>query len=637
MHCKLICFKHIHLLLLFSLSATLCIGQGDYVPTKVPAKFEKELAEAVLLANGGQPETAISLIEDMIEKYPTWTAARKELSKIFYEMNQWQKSVDQLEAMLAIDTLSQLPELYSLGRIYETINEPEKAMACYDAVLKNNPADKALVSRVTTSKQALEKKSALWKTTDVIQLHSFDVDINTPNHEFLGRWMLDGQTMVFTRRVFNQEDIFFASFDSTAGLWRIDEFAFNTPLNEGAHALSPDGNYLIFSSDNRQDGFGSSDLYLSFKQNGQWTKPTNMGPAFNNAAWDGQPCFGLDGLILFYASARPGGMGGRDIWYMYQLSAGKWSNPINAGPSINTAEDEESPFVHFDGQSMYFMRNSKEGLGGYDLYIARKGLDGKWQKAENMGAPINTGANEGAMTLHPDGKRTIITRETEGNKNDLFEFELPEKFRSAQLQALVVTITDQLSTKPIRARIELFEIGESDTIRLSQWADNDGKISAVTRRDKSYGLMVSADGYIMYSANLKPDTSSLRTLDIRMIPIADAQEKVIVLQNIFFETGSAELLPTSDPELNKLLWTLRKNTTMRMEIRGHTDNEGDDKSNQVLSEARAKSVHQYLVGRGIEAERLSYKGFGETQPIADNSTTEGRRQNRRTEFKVISN
>lgn len=620
-----------------TLSITVCIGQGDYVPTKVPAKFEKELAEAVLMANGGQAETAIGMIKDMIDKYPTWTAARKELSKIYYELGQKQKAVDQLEALLAVDTASQLPELYSLGRIYEGISEPERALACYDALLKKNPTDKSLADRARTSKLALEKKKELWKGNDVIQLQPFDSDINTPNHEFLGRWMLDGQTMVFTRRVFNQEDIFFASFDSLAGLWRIEEFTFNSPQNEGAHALSPDGNYLIFSSDNRQDGLGSSDLYLSFKQNGQWTRPTNMGPAFNNAAWDGQPCFGLDGLTLFYASARPGGMGGRDIWYVYQLSAGKWSNPVNAGPAINTAEDEESPFVHYDGQTMYFMRNSKEGLGGYDLFIARKGIDGKWQKAENMGSPINTGADEGALTVHPNGKTAIITRMTEDARNDLFEFELPEKFRSAPLQSLTVTITDQATAQPIRARIELFEIGESDTIRFSQWSDNDGKISAVTRRDKSYGLMVSADGYIMYSANLTPDTSSRRELDIRLTPIANAQEKVIVLQNIFFETGSAELLPTSDPELNKLLWALRKNTTMNIEIRGHTDSEGDDKSNQVLSEARAKAVYQYLVGRGIEATRLSYKGFGETQPIADNNTPEGRKQNRRTEFKVISN
>ncbi len=155
------------------LSISICIGQGNYVPIKVPAKFEKELAEAVLIANGGQAETAIGMIEDMIEKYPTWTTARKELSKIYYEMNQKQKAVDQLEAMLAIDTSSQLPELYSLGRIYEGINEPEKALACYDALLKKQPADKALADRATTSKLALEKKGDLWKSNDVIQAPSF--------------------------------------------------------------------------------------------------------------------------------------------------------------------------------------------------------------------------------------------------------------------------------------------------------------------------------------------------------------------------------------------------------------------------------------------------------------------------------
>lgn len=627
----------IALVFFLTLSITLCIGQGDYVPPKVPAKYEKELDDAVLLFKGGNTADAIKIIEDIIKKYPDWIPPRQKLGLIYFESGQKQAAIEQLEASLAIDTMSQLNELFALGRIYEEVSDPEHALSCFEALIKKGGQNPELTKRATARKISLEEKRGLWSDQYTIQLRSFDEDINTPNHESLGRWTLDGQKMAFTRLVFEQEDIFFASYDSVAGLWKIEEFSFNTPQNEGAHALSPDGNYLIFTSCNRQDGMGSCDLYLSFKQNGQWTKPTNMGPAFNNAAWDGQPCFGLDGLSLFYSSARPGGKGGRDIWYVYQLAAGKWSNPINAGAAINTAEDEESPFVHFDGQTLYFMRNSKEGLGGYDLYIARKSIDGKWQKAENMGSPINTGADEGALTLHPDGKRAIITRMTEHAKNDLFEFELPEQFRSAQLQALVVTIKDQGTEKPVRARLELFEIGASDTIRLSQWADNDGKISAVTRRNVSYGLMAAADGYIMYSANLGPDTSSLRELDIKMIPIANAQEKVIVLQNIFFETGSAELLPTSDSELNKLLWTMRKNTTMSIEIRGHTDNEGDEKSNQVLSEARAKAVYQYLVGRGIEAERLSYKGFGETQPIADNNTTEGRKQNRRTEFKVISN
>ena len=621
----------------FTLCITLCTGQGSYVPPKIPAKAENELKEAVLLAQGGQSEESIHKITDVIKRYPDWTAPRRELSRIYYQSGQKQASIEQLEASLAIDTMSQLQELYSLGRIYEDVSKPERALACYDALLRLGTNQPTLIEKASASKTALMKKKDLWKNENDITFTSFDSDINTPNHESLGRWTLDGQTMIFTRMVGEQEDIFFATFDTTARLWKIEDFPYNSPQNEGAHAISPDGKYLIFTSCLRQDSYGSCDLYLSYNQKGQWTKPVNMGPVFNSPSWDGQPCFGLDGLSLFYSSGRPGGFGGRDIWYVYQIAAGKWSAPVNAGPEINTADDEESPFVHFDGQTIYFMRNGKQGLGGYDLYMAHRAINGKWEKAENLGAPINTGADEGALTLHPDGTRAIITRMTENAKNDLFEFKLPEKFKSVPQQALRVSIKDIVSGQPLRARLEVFEVSDFDTIRTSQWTDEDGWISVSLRSGMSYGVMAVADDYMMYSVNLDPDTSALRMLDIKLTPITAAVDKVIVLENIFFETGSAALLPTSEPELNKLLWTLRKNTAMKIEIRGHTDTVGDDKVNQKLSEARAKAVYEYLTGRGIEASRLTYKGFGETQPVADNNTPEGRKQNRRTEFKIISN
>ena len=590
-----------------------------------------------MLSKGGKTEQSIHIITDIIRRYPDWTDPRRELAHIYYEVGQKQAAIEQLETIVALDSVTHLQDLYTLGRIYEDVTEPSNALACYDAVIRLGANQQALVDKARANKITLEKKKELWKGDDTIQFTSFDADINTPNHESLGRWTLDGQTMIFTRLVGEQEDIYFATFDTAATLWRVEDFAYNSPQNEGAHAISPDGKYLIFTSCLRQDSYGSCDLYLSYKQQGKWTKPVNMGPVFNGAAWDGQPCFGLDGLSLFYSSGRPGGMGGRDIWYVYQIAAGKWSAPVNAGPEINTADDEESPFVHFDGQTLYFMRNGKQGLGGYDLYMSHRAINGKWEASENLGAPINTGADEGALTLHPDGTRAIITRKTEKAKNDLFEFNLPEKFKSVPQQALRVTIKDIVSGQPVRARLEVFEVSDFDTIRTSQWTDEDGLISVALRSKTSYGVMAMADDYLMYSVNLEPDTSALRLLDIKLTPLASAADKVIVLQNVFFETGSAALLPTSDPELNKLLWTLRKNIAMKMEIRGHTDNVGDEKANQKLSEARAKAVYDYLTGRGIETSRLTYIGFGETQPIADNATAEGRKQNRRTEFKIISN
>lgn len=617
--------------------AGMATGQDTYVPPKVSPKETKTLQEAILMYKAGQSSQAISIIKDLQTKNPLWTEPHQELSRLYYETGQKQLAIDELEASLKMDTASQLQQLYSLGRIYEEIDQPPKAISCYLRLIALGKNQPLLVEKAVSNLQALENKRPLWEKTYSINLQPLDDDINTPNQEALGRWTLDGQQMIFTRVVNGQEDLFIASWDTTAGLWKIEDFPFNTPLNEGAHAISPDGNYLIFTSCNREGGYGSCDLYLSVRKKEKWSQPVNMGPVFNSTAWDAQPCFGLDGLSLYYSSSRPGGMGGRDIWYVYQIAAGKWSNPINAGPTINTADNEESPFVHFDGQTLYFMRDGKDGLGGYDLYFAKRNINGTWQAPQNMGAPINTGSNEGALSLHPDGHQALITHETPDQRNDLFAFELPKKFQSAPLQALDVTITDQINGQPLRARIELFETNQKDTIRLSQWTDEEGKISAMTQRNVPYGVMASAEGYIMYSSSLAADTVAVRHLDIRMIPLAAAEEKIVVLRNIFFASGSAELLPASDPELNKLVWTLRNQKTMRIEVRGHTDNTGDKATNQQLSEARARAVYDYLLQRGIEPSRLTYAGFGEDAPVADNSTAEGRQMNRRTEFRVLHN
>ncbi|MGB4848248.1 MAG: OmpA family protein, partial [Saprospiraceae bacterium] len=220
-------------------------------------------------------------------------------------------------------------------------------------------------------------------------------------------------------------------------------------------------------------------------------------------------------------------------------------------------------------------------------------------------------------------------------QNDLFEFKLPEQFQSEPIQALYVNVTDEETNNPVTARLEIFEINKNDTIRNSQQADEKGNITITLDRNKAYGLIASAKGYIMNSSNLKATLEASRKLDIKMIPLASSEKKTIALQNIFFESGSSILLPSSIPELNKLKQTLQTNAGMKIEIRGYTDNVGTEESNLRLSEARAVSVFQYLKDKGIDKNRLSYKGFGETSPVANNETESGRQQNRRTEFFII--
>ena len=461
--------------------------------------------------------------------------------------------------------------------------------------------------------------------------------INTVDNEELGRWNLDGKSLIFTRLTKERVGLNIAQFDNAGKMISVGAIPFDAIYNGGGHTLSPDGKHLVFTLCGRQGGMGGCDLYTSELIKGVWTTPKNLGTDVNSSAWDSQPVFGLDGQNIYFASTRTGGFGGTDIWMTRQISPGKWSQPVNVGAGINTINNEGSPYIHFDGRTLYFMRDGTTGLGGYDLYFAQLGINDQWKRAENMGNEINSPADEGGLAIHPDGKTAIITRFTPDRQNDLFQFQLPEKFSSAPLQALNVVVKDMQTHKPVKARLEIYQVEAFDTTRLSQWADDQGKIATPILRNKSYGVIAEAEGYILYSANLPGENTDVRDLEIKMMSLGSVKDQVIVLQNVFFESGSAAILPASVPELKKLLLTLKNNVNMGMEIRGHTDDVGTEKSNLALSEARAKAVYDYLVSGGIEPSRLSYTGMGETQPIADNNTPEGRKQNRRTEFKVIAN
>ncbi len=621
---------------LLFLWSSLLLAQKGYVAPKIPEKTNKELEQAILQAEAGKAEDAIQTIEGIIARYPTWTYPRQELGRIYYENGKKQEAVKALQASLLIDTASQLQQLYALGKIYEETSEFEKAIACYRGLMFRSDTTATLFQKAKENKRLLENKKALMVETYAIHPVPFPPEINTEAHEALGRWSLDGEELIFTRMVDGQEDLFFAHPAATPDHWVIEPFPFNTPQNEGAHAISPDGKYLVFTSCNRPDGNGSCDLYISVLKQGKWTKPVNMGPGFNSISWDGQPCFGLDGSSLFFSSSRIGGFGGKDIWYMNQLSPDSWSRPMNAGQYINTPDNEESPFLHFDGQALYFMRDGKEGLGGYDLYMSRKGPDGNWQKAVNLGAPINTGSNEGALSLHPDGYHAIITQETPDRQNDLFQITLPEKFRAYPQQALFVRIRDKTTGKPVSAALELFQLNAEHAIRLTQWSDINGNLTTSIQRNVDYGAIASSPDYVMCSVQLPADSASSRSITLDMIPLTRAVNEPIILENISFNSGSAELLPESEPELNKLLYTLKAHQTMKIEIRGHTDNIGDESANKRLSTDRARAVYDWLVKRGIASTRILFAGFGEAQPIADNMTIEGRRKNRRTEFIITA-
>ena len=404
-------------------------------------------------------------------------------------------------------------------------------------------------------------------------------NVNSADNEYLPTLTADGRTLVFTRRFPRtekteanspEEEDFYQCVLQDNGQWskaqRMAE-PLNSYDNEGAACISQDGRMMIFTACGRKDGRGHCDLYRCIWSDGAngkdagWRNPRNMGSMINSGGWESQPSLSIDGRTLYFVSDRPDGYGGLDIW-MSTLVDGRWSRPVNLGPTINTSGDEKSPFIAFDNKTLYFASDGHVGMGGMDLFVATRVDDSTWSAPENLGYPINTLGDESSLIVSPDGTTALFSSDQFGGLGqlDLYSFELPAAVRP----------------EPVVYQEEIIEVAP--------------------------------------------------TLEVGMS---------ITLNNVFFETGKYALFDISIMELDKVVSLLQQHPTMRIELEGHTDNVGNASANQKLSEQRAKAVYDYLVEHGIAADRLSYKGYGQERPVADNSTAQGRAQNRRTAFTII--
>jgi outer membrane protein OmpA-like peptidoglycan-associated protein len=411
----------------------------------------------------------------------------------------------------------------------------------------------------------------------------------------------------------------------------------NTNLNEGAQNISQDGQWLIFTGCNFPDGFGSCDLYISYLTNEGWSTPENLGNRVNSEFWDSGPSLSPDKRDLYFASRRPDGYGGSDIYVSHRTASGRWSEPENLGATINTAGDEGTPFIHADNQTLYFTSNGHQGYGGDDLFLSRKSSKGKWETPENLGYPINTIENEGSLVIAADGITAYYSSDRSDSRGglDLYTFELRKDVAPLKTLWVKGRVFDAKTTKGLPSAVELTDLATQQTISRLQ-TDETGNYLTTLPVGKDYAFSVNRKGYLFYSDNfsLKAGSDSTFNIDIGLQPIEP--NATIVLKNIFFSLNEYKLKDESVVELDKIVQLMKENPTLKIQINGHTDNVGKAKDNLLLSDNRAKEVVKYLTEHGIQPLRLTYKGYGATQPIADNSTEKGKAKNRRTELKVIS-
>lgn len=475
--------------------------------------------------------------------------------------------------------------------------------------------------------------------------------INSGWDEYLASITADDSILIYTVKrpkdknticafCLNEEDLYCAVKNGT-GAWKMREpigSPVKTGYNEGAQSVSPDGNYLLYTMCDADFGMGSCDLYWSKRIGRKWSRPRNFGAPVNSTAWESQPSMASDGKTIYFVSSRPGGFGGKDIWKTTMTSEGAFSAPENLGPMINTPEDDAAPFIHSDGRTLYFASNGRTGMGGYDLYYSVMQADGSWSDPKNLGYPINTPADEINIFINAAGTVAYMASDKDGGFGglDLYSFDLDDNLRPNPVTYIKGIIVDAVSGVPVEATVEMVDLNTKELLTRTTSDPETGEYLACIQTGSNVLLNVASDNYPFYSENFQIDRSYteiapyLKDIRLRRADIGT----VVVLKNIFFDFDRSELKPESYVELDRLADYLNHNN-VRIEIGGHTDDQGSDEYNDRLSENRAKAVYDYLISRGIPASRLSYAGYGKHKPIADNSTEAGRAENRRTEFRII--
>jgi len=585
---------------------------------------------------------------EIMDVYPDYMDGHKDLAMYYLSQKESEKAYPHLKILAAQSSKLNARIGGELLDIYEKRSDWDEAIATAEKILSDNKLREDSQLRLKHRVETFHFRKEAYNNPVEFNPVKLDSTINTMDSEYLPAFNADGSMVIYTTRNTEgnniQEDLFYAYRSEEGGFSQGEAITgLQTPENEGAHTFSQDGTILIFTACDQRDSRGGCDLYITFLKEEGWSTPRNLGPTINSRWWDSQPCLSADNKTLYFTSKRPGGYGDNDIWVSKLKKQGGWGEPINLGPVINTAGNEQSPFFHPDNTTLYFESDGHIGMGGGDLFMTRKQENDTWATPTNLGYPINNEFHQGALFVELNGNKAYYASEDTSAQImhlDIYSFDLPENLRPLPSTYFKINVIDAVSKKPITAILELRNLEKGNT-KVQRTDTKGSAISTIT--PGNYSVTINRKGYVFHSENINiaNDGTSIepQTFNIELMPLSEDKLSLaadpVILENIFFASGSATLLEISNYEIDKLYQLLTTNENIKIKITGHTDNVGQERDNQVLSENRAKAVYNVLVEKGIAANRISYVGEGESQPIADNTTEDGKRTNRRTEFQII--
>ncbi len=653
------------------------VESGCVNEKQISKEARKTFEKAKKLYQKGNSSEAMPLLMEVAEEEPTFAEPfflmgkihLKQLEKMDSQVpgkgrdnseslrNQLIKKAEQNFAS-AINACKEVDPIcyFNLGKLLYIQDRFKEAVPPLEFFIKNADSDK-YKDQIEVAKSDIENNKFLDKVlNNPVPFNLKKVEgVSSPNPEYLFCVSPDDEICFYTRVVMPQatpggvnytprpkELFYYSERDSVSKRFdngNLMPTPFNMGGNEGSPTITVDNKYMVFAKVEDVEGYANSDLYFSEFKNDDWTPITNLGFNINSPkTWESQPSISADGKTLYFVSDRDNKNGpdeeiNLDIFVSYRQPDGSWGKAQSVGNVINSTGQEKTPFIHSDSQTLYFSSDGHTGIGGMDIFFSKMDDNGRWSKPKNIGIPINTQSDEVGFFVSLDGTKGYYTSAMSGNF-DLYEFELYPEARPQR----VALIKGEIKTEegePVIAKVELKNTETKKVVEIAV-DQNTGKYATVASLKNDYVLTVKKEGYAYETKFIDSKdtiTPAKQTVDFAISPIEEG--KSYKLNDIYFATNSYELTRESMLVTDAFVEFLTENSSVVVEIQGHTDNVGNDNDNMTLSDNRAKSVYDYIISTGISADRLKYKGYGKTKPIASNDTEEGRSKNRRTVFVIL--
>ena len=492
-----------------------------------------------------------------------------------------------------------------------------------------------------------------------IVIEALDENVNSDVSELNPLLSPDGKTLFFSRRNHPEnvggeddiEDIWYSELDST-GHWQLAKNMrqFNNTGPNFINTISsvtPDGRTAIILLGNRYlpNGKMMAGVSLSSNIGGTWTTPVAL-EITNDYNFSEKANYFLanNRRTLLMSVEREDTRGGRDLYITFMGSDSSWTEPINLGDVINSAGEESAPFLALDDRTLYFSSNGFSGYGGSDLYVSKRLDDSwtNWSEPENLGPEINSTLEDLFFNIPANSEYAYYSRGISENNADIYRVKLPILRKPEAWVTVRGKIVDGETGRPLGAKVIYERLPDGKETGIAQTNPETGEYEIRLPGGSIYGIRAEAPDRVSESQNL--DLTGItedRTIDVRDFNLenikvtAIAEDVTVVMNNVFFDFDKAELKPESHPELNRIVSLMKERIGMEIEVAGHTDAMGPESYNQGLSQRRARAVVTYLSENGIDMRRLKVVYFGESKPVDDNETEEGRTKNRRVEFKIL--